>query len=135
MSAQTYTVEHDHALMYRCGSACPVVIERERAEATADGGAVSTRTRPTTDELYAQIDKLTEQAEALEALPDSVEYWTAQAGLKDRERNLWRQIGDACGSDVPGWARLAAYHAGGHCSDQADRYRQYARDVATKEEQ
>ena len=94
---------------------------------------MTTTTRLTTDEIYAQIAELTDQASALEALPDSVEYWTAAADLKDRERDLWRTLGDACGSDMPGWARLAAYHAGDHCSDQAERYRQYARDVARKD--
>lgn len=91
---------------------------------------MSTQTRPTTDDLYAQINKLTEQAKALEALPDSVQYWTAQADLKDRERDLWRKLGDASGSDAPAWARVAAYKSGDHCSDQAERYRRYARDVA-----
>lgn len=96
---------------------------------------MATKTRPTTDDLYAQIAELTDEAKALEALPDSVEYWTAVADLKCRERDLWRQLAEACAGDMPGWARVAAYKSGDHCSDQAERYRQYARDVARKEEQ
>lgn len=42
-TSETQTVEHDHALMYRCGSACPAVIEQAHAESLIENEAWEAR--------------------------------------------------------------------------------------------
>lgn len=83
-----------------------------------------------TEEIYARISQLLDQGRAQLAAPESVEYWTAAAARKDAQERLWRQLYNALAGDVPAWSSLAVHYAATHCKDTAERYRQYARDVA-----
>lgn len=88
---------------------------------------MKTSTRPSADSLYAEIQDVDVTLGTRDGSPDSAEYWREAVVLKTRQRDLWRQIAKAADSSTPAWARRAAFQSADHCSDQADRYAQFAR--------
>jgi hypothetical protein len=89
---------------------------------------MSTKTR-TREDIHAEILEIELAIRCVRAVPDTADYWRAAAEGKERCRELWQQIGDHCGADVPDWARSAAFSASYLCSDQAHTYRRFAREI------
>lgn len=88
---------------------------------------MKTATRSSIDSLYGEIQEIDSTFRTRKGEPNSAEYWRTAVAMKTRQRDLWRQIGDGADSSTPDWARRAAFQSADHCSDQADRYAQFAR--------
>lgn len=88
---------------------------------------MKTATRLGVDSLYDEITQIDDTFRTREGRPNAAEYWREAVVMKQRQRDLWRQIGGAADRADPDWARRAAFQAADYCSDQADRYAQFAR--------
>ena len=84
----------------------------------------------TIDTIWTEIQALREADHAADAEPDSAAYWSAAAGRAERQRDLWRELGNHCGGDVPEWSRLAASRTGDLYADLGARYRVFAGQTA-----